>query len=184
MIIGISGNARVGKDSVAKILERVGYIHTAFANPLKKHCSALFGLTEEESSDEFKDIPLRRLGYRTPRQVWQEVGAFTRNIDPDIWVNKTFCGFVDQYDYVISDVRYANELARIQSGKDSIVIRVESSLVRKGIPGGEHESEHSLPKDLKYDFTIYNNGTPEDLRKRVHTFVDYVASIRTKDVCI
>lgn len=49
MIIGISGKAGSGKDTLADILVRKhGFVKVALADPMKRFCMELFGFTEEQ----------------------------------------------------------------------------------------------------------------------------------------
>jgi len=58
MLIGITGYAQSGKDTVCDILRHHGVVTNryAFADPLKEACNALFGWDERHSFGELKEV--------------------------------------------------------------------------------------------------------------------------------
>ena len=182
MIISLCGKLRSGKDSVAKTLaSKHGFIHLSFAAPLKKFCKDYLGLTEEESSDENKDKPIQRYGYRTARQVWQDVGEFTRSIYPKVWVDKVFNGLDLTYDYVISDVRFKNELEEVLKFNGLVVHVVRPTFHLSSPPGHNHVSETELSNVILYDYKILNDDGIDALEAKVDKLAEYVRKNKTNE---
>lgn len=121
----------------------------------------------------------------TPRLLMQLLGTECgRNIiHPDLWVLSLFrkyqpiyvgewnegdepeFNFPDKYKYpnwCITDVRFPNEVKRIQS-KGGIVIRLE----RHNDNPSDHYSETALDNFNGFDYIIDNNGTIEELFEKV-----------------
>lgn len=109
MIIGITGYAGSGKDTIADILVRDhGFGKVAFADPLKRICKEVFDFSDEQlwGSSSKRDEPDLRyprfegnLGtpaqalaqwphYLTPRYALQQLGSeWGRHCHKDVWVN-------------------------------------------------------------------------------------------------
>jgi len=98
MILGITGRARAGKDTLASIIKQESGVRVSrwqIADPLKAYCRDLFGWTEEHTDGGLKEVQDKRysrpcvrhprnpkpgyintaidiMGYSTPhRQRWQ-----------------------------------------------------------------------------------------------------------------
>jgi len=101
----------------------------------------------------------------TPRELLQSIGQKTRTIHPEIWVNALFSTYTEQDTWIITDVRYPNELAKIKE-LGGFTIRVNRRQVKEivnalddikqvKIVGGNHESETALDA-ATFDYTINN----------------------------
>lgn len=184
MMIGVSGYARAGKDTVGAYLrDNHGFTRLAFADTLKRFALAinpivdatlhdgevqLCRLYDELSAGQFdweaaKENPevralLQRIGTEGGRNVLGE----------NVWVDATLSGVDPHADsWVITDVRFPNEAAAIK-GRGGLVWRVE----RVGTePVNAHPSETALD-DYPFDALIENNGTLEDLHSRVDEFLN------------
>jgi hypothetical protein len=96
MIIGVSGQAGAGKDTVGSILVRDhGFVSIAFADPMKRFCAQLFDWDEERlwGASERRNEPDPR--YRSEvvpeglnaRRALQLLGTEVgRNCYPGVWV--------------------------------------------------------------------------------------------------
>ena len=179
-LIGLTGRARAGKDTVGEILAReAGYATMSFAAPIKEACKVAFALSDEQLFGNEKEAPIKHLGGKSPRQIMQLFGTdFARDmICDDIWLQvaerrmisvkhqvtstSPLAGFIPA-GIVFTDVRFDNEAqwVRDQGGE---VWQIE----RKDIdPVSEHVSEAGVPEDL-VDLIILNNGTLGDLRLMV-----------------
>jgi len=174
-LIGLSGFAQVGKDSVANILGEHGFKRVALADPIRSAMYMLdpvvradnrgrtFGLREVVDDigwDEAKtSIPeVRRL-----LQVFgTEVGRHL--FGNDVWVDlarkKVNVGTSGRY--VITDVRFLNEVTAIRALGGSLY-----KVVRPGYaPVNAHVSDVGLADQL-FDGFIFNIGSLEDLRTAV-----------------
>lgn len=170
-IIGLSGYARVGKDSVAAILFGHGYQRKAFADPLyhaltllnphlkyKNEYFPLQDLIAWHGWDNIKEFApqarelLQRLG--------TEVGRNT--LGEDIWVNTAMNWLNPDGRYVFTDVRFPNEAKAILA-RGGFVVRID----RPGFgPANSHISEVGL-NDWPCDGHIVNSGTLADLAVQV-----------------
>lgn len=131
----------------------------------------------------------------TPRKLLQLLGTECgRNIiHPNIWINSLFVDYKkpirasisdgqferlikeNKYNYpkwIITDVRFPNEIQAIKN-REGITIRVNRTYYTKdkkyiiGIdPIKEHESETALD-NAKFDYVIDNNGSIEELIKKI-----------------
>lgn len=169
-VICISGHAGAGKDTVGKVIkdkmEEQGYsvLITHNADLLKYLCTALFDW------DGQKD--------EVGRSLLQYVGTdVVRKEKPDFWVNfliSIFDLFGDNWDCaIIPDCRFPNEVERLkEAGYVVKHIRVEreheSSLTNEQ---RSHPSETAMDAVVP-DYTIYNNGTIDDL----YNCIDVVVS--------
>lgn len=182
-IIGLTGVAESGKDTVGKILvEKHGYTRVSFADPLREalyrlnptvRCgftaqSPVQSLVDTLGWDEAKKNPevrrlLQVLGTEVGRELLSEhvwIDLADRKINkiadqtPGIWPR-----------IVITDVRYHNEAAFIHSWVGGLVVRVD----RPGYgPVNGHDSDNTR---VAVDATISNSGSLDDLHDAVQTLV-------------
>lgn len=95
MIVGVSGKAKVGKDTMADFLvKRYGFVKVGFADPIKRVCQGVFGFTDHQlwgPSDE-RDRPDLRFpipgkGHLVVRVPLQTLGDWARDLYQDAWVD-------------------------------------------------------------------------------------------------
>jgi hypothetical protein len=110
----------------------------------------------------------------TVRDFLQKLGTdgLRDNLHKNVWVNALMADYEGMYDldtdkttypnWVITDTRFPNEAQAIQQA-NGIIIRVERPGVK---PINNHPSEVSLD-DWNFDHTIMNDGSVEDLVKKV-----------------
>lgn len=170
MIIGLSGYAQVGKDTVATILvEDYGYTRIGFADIIKKAVYVLDpiitldGMRLAHAVDKYgwegaKQAPEVR---RLLQVLGSEIGRDL--IDPQIWVELTMSAVHQNDKIVISDVRFRNEAEEIK-WKHGEIWRV--SRIEKDAPVNVHRSETDMDS-WDFDQYISNNGTIEDLSREV-----------------
>jgi hypothetical protein len=135
MIVGIIGLINSGKSTIANILvEDYGFIKVSFADSLKDAVSAIFGWdrqllqgdTEEsrrwrEQVDEYWSNVMQHPV--TPRWVLQHIGTevMRNHFHKNIWVHSLMKKLNDpNKNYVISDVRFSNEVDVILSQQGQI----------------------------------------------------------------
>lgn len=173
-LLGITGKAGSGKDSVANILTtRRGYIAIAFADPLRAGIKAMLSLDAERFEHPLKEQALPIID-KSPRQLLQLLGTeWGRNmIHPDLWVMLAARRIADIRDrnpganIVITDVRLDNEAAMIRElGGEIWMLRRHGA----GTPHA-HSSEHGISIN-HIARSIHNNGTLDDLRVQVEAGV-------------
>lgn len=171
--IGLSGYARAGKDTVAKILvEDYGYVQSSFAAKLKDAVLTLDPyipvgnqpwrlsqlVTQPSDWEHVKgDYPESR---RLLQVMGTEVG---RNLLGDnIWVDLAMDSLPDGSKAVFSDARFMNEAAAIEAAGGQMW-----RISRRGYgPINGHISEVALDEYM-FDVYINNNGSPEKLRTSI-----------------
>jgi hypothetical protein len=168
MIIGLSGYARSGKDTVAELLcLNYGYKRISFADPMRQAILTLnpkidsithvSHLVEDYGWDFAKQNPeVRRL-----LQVFgTEIGR--KMFGENVWVDMAFKQIEPDAKVVIADVRFPNEGDAIKSrgGKVIRVNRHNHSAVNS------HKSEIAMDNYM-FDHVIYNDGTLDDLAENV-----------------
>lgn len=114
-IIGISAQMQNGKDTVANYLvEKLGedWKRVAFATGVKRVFTNTFG-KDLEFIEKWKVNKEPPEGFKkTVRQALQFIGDGFREIQDNIWIDLLFR--TEQQPMIISDVRYVNELSRVQ----------------------------------------------------------------------
>lgn len=174
MIIGLTGRAGAGKDSVAEILvDTAGVVPVKLATPLYEMVSAMTGLPVDQLMDRcMKEHPIPGIG-KSPRQLLQSIGtdwgrAF---IGDDVWIKSLEartaglrqCG----WSIVVTDVRFDNEAQWVRDNGGAVweVVRPhhDTGCVGEAV---HHASEAGIDP-LLVDRVIANDGTLEDLEAQV-----------------
>jgi hypothetical protein len=176
-LIGITGKARSGKDTIAKYLwEKHEFTRIAIADPLKFAARAIFGLSHEQVFDDSLKGEVIPYWGMSPRQLFQQLGteAVKGTFGEDTWVRRWLMSYyvISKTDHVVvPDVRFDIEAETIRT-LGGIIIEVRRG---PGLVGstGDHVSEHGL--STLPDAVISNDGTLEDL----HAVVD--ALVRTME---
>lgn len=172
-IIGLSGYARSGKDTVADILVKDhGFTRVSFAQPMRDALYALnpivniygdslqyvidqYGWDDYKRFEEFNGIRelMQRLGTEVARKQWGE----------NFWVDQAegiMLNLLNEGKKVVfTDVRFPNEAEMIDEYVNGQVWRIR----RPGVfPANDHASEVSMD-DYEFDRFIDNNGTIDEL---------------------
>ncbi|MAI64810.1 MAG: deoxynucleotide monophosphate kinase [Alteromonas sp.] len=174
MIIGLTGKARSGKDTVAAHLqEAYKFHHYWFSKPMKDACRSMFGWGDEHLYGELKEEVDQRYGI-SPRVALQTLGTeWGRNtINSDLWILRAQKEIEQHENIVISDCRFDNEAAAVISS-GGIVIEI----VRQDINQvAAHSSESGISSSL-INYQIENNGTLPELYRSVDKFlIDAIAA--------
>lgn len=179
MIIGVSGWARAGKDTVADYLvDNFGFVKMSFAEPMREAlirlnptisvggyhtelATAVRLMGWEDLKGESPDIRglMQRLGTEVGREMFGE----------NFWVDLALSRVKPGMNVVFADCRFVNEADAIRAA-GGVVWRVE----RKGFgPANDHISERALDS-YKFDDGLSNyetvdvlNGLVDDLVARV-----------------
>lgn len=174
-VIGLSGFARSGKDTVGEILVRNGYTRVSFADPMRDALLALNPLVIDEDGnvaplysvitlfgwerykesgfgDDIRGL-LQRFGTEVGRVQWGE----------DFWVDQALAKarrfLLQGQPVVFTDVRFWNEAQAIQE-LGGEVWRVRRPNV---FPANDHASENELTS-FSFDDYIDNNDSLESLK--------------------
>lgn len=179
MLIGLTGKAQAGKDTVGKILvEEHGFTRIAFADALKRV------LLDIDPYIPSQNVPLSTYlewlddGAHDYAAAWdwakqdpnvrgllQRLGVAVRAHNENYWVNAAFDGVFDPHQrVVVTDVRFPNEVKAVLA-REGRVFRV----LRDGAGVNNHISETALDH---YELPeIANNSSLDDLRVQVASLV-------------
>ena len=185
MLIGIVGLIGSGKDTVAeRLVAQHSYRRDSFAKSLKDAVSSMFNWDREllegktNASREWREQPdefwSERFGKPvTPRWVLQYFGTevMRGQMYDGIWVDSCLGRYKGE-NTVISDTRFVNEIKKIKAknGKIILVKRGELPTQKEMQDKGAHKSEWDW-LDSEFDYVIDNNGTLEDLYKKVDDLI-------------
>lgn len=170
-VIGLTGYAQSGKDTLAAILvERYGYRRIAFADTIRKFLYEINPMVACSPTGYLKDL-VNLVGWDKAKQepqvrrLLQDLGVAARDlIGPNVWVDAAMASVDDSEKVVITDVRFENEADCINS--------MGGQLWRIKRPGVEAVNAHISETQMdgyKVDQIIVNNGTVEDLELLVQT---------------
>lgn len=181
MIIGLIGQKRVGKDTVAIILKDLNsnFKSMALAEPIKQIARIMFNFTEEQLYDDAKDIIDEKWGIK-PRDFFERFGTEIMQYDiynylPNLknkvperlfWVKSLLSKIDSNDDIIITDVRGLHELLEIKK-HNAIFIKI----IRKLEINNENmhitqKEAGEIPDEYIFD-TIINDGSLDDLREKV-----------------
>lgn len=170
-VIGLSGFAQSGKDTVAGILVRDhGYTRVAFADPIKDLLYEINPPLGRLRLDEFID----EYGWDTAKQrpdvraMLQNLGVGARRVLGDnVWVRAAMMKLNDlNGKYVITDVRFENETTMIRQ-LNGVIWRIDRPNV---VAANDHVSEHQL-NDYEFDQWIYNLAGLDYLERTVENLM-------------
>lgn len=185
MIIGLSGYAQVGKDTVANYLvEKYGFVKVSFADPIRE---ALLKLDPHIS--DYPGLPNIKLSWIVKKGGWEEVKAnspYTRNLlqrlgtevgremfGDDFWVTQGLLRAKEHDRVVFADVRFPNEALAIKHN-NGLVWRVN----KKGhAPVNLHPSEVALD-NFDFDNVLLNNSDINELQKNVDNIMQSQNSLQ------
>ena len=188
VLIGLLARKRSGKDTVADhLVKHYSFNKLSLADPLKEAISILFGFSDEQLYGDLKETvdPTWNV---SPRLVLQWFGTevFRRNINtiiPTIQDNFWVESFKVKYNaliksdpnkrIVVADVRFPNEIRAIHE-LGGVVIKIERPDI---LDGDSHESEKNIDLINDYDVLLKNDGTIEQLYKKVNDMLSNKASL-------
>ena len=185
MLIGVVGLIGSGKGTVADRLEQKhGFRKDSFAKSLKDAVSCMFNWDREmlegktESSRYWREQPDKFWSEKfgkpvTPRWVLQHFGTevMRQNMHDAIWIDSCLMRY-NGTPTVIADTRFQNELKMIKkSGGILILVKRGELPSREEMEAkGAHKSEWDW-MGWDFDFVIDNNGTKEELSKKVDDLI-------------
>lgn len=168
-IIGLTGYAQSGKDTLAKILvEEYGYHRVAFADKIREFLYEINPMVACSPTGYLKDL-VDLVGWDAAKQepqvrrLLQDLGVGARKLFGDqFWVAQVFLTMPSDK-VVITDVRFANEADAIKKYDSAQVWRVK----RSGVSAvNAHVSETEMDGH-PVDQIFSNNGSIEDLQNLV-----------------
>ena len=173
----IGGKARNGKDTVASIIKKIydekekKLLNLQFSSYIKEYAKKI---SNWDGSEETK-----------PRALLQELGTqvIRQKID-ELFFVKRIIGDIKVYSYyfdvlTVSDVRTKVEIDLPKKELDNIIA---IKVVRPDFDNGltEEQKNHFTEIDLddydKFDYVIVNDGSLDDLEKKVREMVEHYES--------
>lgn len=176
MLIGLTGYAQSGKDTVAKSLRLRGdFVRMAFADKLKDLAYRLDPIVDTDSYGDVLTIShyVNMYGWDEAkkhskvRECLQDLGNEAREVlGENVWVdavrNQLMTHLGEGKNVVFTDVRYANEAALIKSWA--------GTMVRVARPGVEALNSHVTEVNvdtIPVDAMIINDGSINQLGAKV-----------------
>lgn len=172
MIIGLMGEAGVGKDTVGRMLqEKWGFSLTSLALPMKLFVVQVFAFPIQHvfGDSEYREVPSPEWDGLTPRRALQTLGTeWGRGLHKDVWVRYALRTAAERGGHVaITDVRFRNELEAIQKAGGK-VIRIHRPVQKEGLDSTHlSELEQKGIPDFAVDAVIHNTSGLEELAHAV-----------------
>ena len=170
-IIILSGKARAGKDTTMNFLNEIynNIIQLQYGSYIKEYAKKI---SNWDGIEETK-----------PRELLQQLGTsiIRENIDNKFFVKKMIDD-IKVYSYffdtiVISDARFKIEIDDIKNTFNNVIaVRIERPNFDNGLTleQKKHPSEIDLDDYNKFDYKLINDGTLEDLKKKVEKLVEVI----------
>lgn len=168
LVIGLAGQAGVGKDTVAGIVRAAtGCTLYAFAGPLKE-ALAVLGLPEPKSrTAKEAQIPGRNYSWR---EAAQKLGTeWARELDNDFWLNLAEQKVKDAKHVVFTDVRFENEATWVRS-QGGQIWHISGRKTSVSGAAASHASETPL-QFVSGDRSVDNSGSIADLERVVRQLI-------------
>jgi hypothetical protein len=190
MIIGLIGQKRVGKDTVAAMLKDINHDFKTFAlaEPIKDIARIMFNFTEKQLYDDEKDMVDPRWGIK-PRDFFEQFGTeimqfdiykYLPNLEKNIpqrlfWVKSLMNKIGNDKDIIITDVRGLHELKEIKK-KGAIFIKIVKPNKQCNDSSSSSNSNNTMhitqqeANEIGDEFVfdkIINDGSLTDLNNKV-----------------
>lgn len=174
--------------NINKYSQLATFTKIAYADQLKEILKLIFGLSQKElfGSQEDKEKVNEEWGFSF-RQIGVEFCDFIRytlpdkfpgykeKIGADYFVNYLIKQIKINKNYVISDIRFNNEISELRKyfpERKIILIRLHRNRPVYNIETDAHHSENTNNIDIKeIDFEIENNGTIEELYSKIDNII-------------
>jgi len=167
-LIGLTGPARSGKDTVASfLLQDSSWRSVSFAGPLKDALIAMRILSPYQCDGPQKEQPVHWLG-KSPRQLMQSLGTEwgRQLVHEHLWTllaQETILQYMAQgFNVVVTDIRFENEAMMVRSNGGR-VWHVSRQSAQKVVAHVSESGVHYIPSDLK----IANDSSLADLQEAV-----------------
>lgn len=179
MLIGLSGYARSGKDTVADYLvKNYGFTRMAFADPIRE---ALYRLDPHIT---FASMPGIKLSWAVDKSGWEVVKEESEEVrgllqrmgtevarnmfGEDFWVDYAIGQSWKNDNVVFSDVRFRNEATAVQKNWG-----VNWRINRPGTKAANaHISETQMDNYRDFDVVLENNGSVQELHDQIDMIME------------
>ena len=194
-IVGITGAAGSGKDTLAEMIKNDGWERFAYADALKHICMDYLGLSYNDVYTQEGKLRYTEFWGVTNREILQKVGtdAMRNGFCKNVWIKIAELKLKDMLaagkKVIVTDVRFDNEAELIEK-LGGCVIKIVRNINHNGLTEKElaHDSEKGISNTL-ISFEIFNNLSKEDLKIEFNTklldfenrFEDIYASMKKQD---
>ncbi len=172
LIIGIAGPAGCGKDTAADMLtNNFSFDRYSFATPIKDAIKAIFPhIADARLYGNKKEDIIPDLGV-SARHMLQTLGTDwgREMVHPDIWL-KAAESHIEAHSnsyFVIPDVRFDNEAEFIRDNDGAMICITRKDSADVIV----HSSEEGITRSMN-DYVVQNNGTIEELHKKIRAIAD------------
>lgn len=178
MIIGLSGYAQTGKDTIADyLIKNYGFTRVSFADPIRK---ALYKLNPSIRLGESYGASLAHavdtMGWETLKSLSPDARKLLQRLGTEVgrsmfgdsfWVDMAMEKARSHDKVVFTDVRYPNELQAILDASGTVwrVVKNNVGAVNR------HASETALDH-YQFQHIIFNNDTIESLYESIDDFMN------------
>lgn len=167
-IVGITGSAGSGKDTLADMIKSDGWERFAYADALKHICMDYLGLSYNDAYTQEGKTKFNEFWGMTNREILQKVGtdAMRNGFCKDVWIKIAELKLKEMLDsgkkVIVTDVRFDNEAELIES-LGGCVAKIVRNVNILNNAEQSHVSEKGISDDL-ISFVIQNNLSKEDLK--------------------
>ena len=202
MIIGLIGQNRVGKDTIANIIQELepSFTRYALADPIKDIARIMFGFSDSQLFDNEKDILDAHWNIK-PREFFERFGTDIMQFDiynylPTLencvpkrcfWVysllkkiEQEHSTLNDARNVIITDVRGIHELEAIKTYYPKAifikVIRPQTSSQMLTSNAHITQLEPELISADQIDYNVTNDGTIDELRAKIKNILEIINS--------
>jgi hypothetical protein len=169
MIIGLSGYARSGKDTVAQFLvENYGYTRVAFADNIRHMLLDLnpyVGIGPSNYNHTTLSDLVALNGWEGAKQH-PEVRRLLQDLGEDVWINAALSTPTQNDGLVITDVRFINEAEAIKN-RGGQIWRV----IRPGVTAVNSHISETQMDGYSYDRIVDNSGDFKDLSIEIASLI-------------
>ncbi len=166
-VVGLTGAAGCGKDTLAQKLVEKGWVRVAFADALKDMCIDYLGLSHDDVYTQEGKMRFNETWGMTNREILQKVGtdAMRDGFHNDVWIKiaeiKIRKLLSENKKVIVTDCRFDNE-AQMCESLGGICVRIVRPNIQSNLTGVEktHSSESGI-SDGFISFEISNNSTVE-----------------------
>ena len=189
-IIGLIGQKRVGKDTVANIIKELEpeYKTMALADPIKDIARIMFNFNEKQLYEAEKDELDTRWNIK-PREFFEQFGTeimqfdiykylpALENVVPQrkFWVLSLLSKIRENDKVIITDVRGQHELDEIvKFNPNAKFIRIIRPSTSNNVSGTELHITQQEPDMIESKWitnTVVNDGTIDDLRAKIKKII-------------
>lgn len=177
LIIGLTGYANSGKDTVGKsIALRYGFKRVAFCDKLKELALKIDPIFENGVHGGFLSGIVAIHGWEAAKEMFPEIRVYLQVLGTDacravlgedVWVRAAHDTMLaaenaNVKNFVFTDVRFQNEANYVKSW-GGLIVKVERPGV---VPSNGHRSDTEIDT-LGCDYLFKNDGTVDDVGKKV-----------------